>query len=173
MFEGSASWLMRLILVTVAIAVLDSVAFSTTPITVSGDHSLTFGSLNRSSSSTISYSSGSSARFTVTGAKRRDVALAVSFTALDASNGSSGSSSNRTMTPTVAVSACKYSTDNGSNWNSFDGTYGSYIYALTTFPNASGTTSSILVRVGGVLTTGARQQRGGYAGTVTVSAQYQ
>jgi hypothetical protein len=76
------------------------------------------------------------------------------------------------MTPTVSTSTCKYSTNSGSTWSSFTSSSGGVISVSTRFPNHSGTTSSILVRVGATLTSSTRQQRGSYSGTVTVSAAY-
>jgi len=165
-------WIVSVALFTVLSST--TVGHATATITVSGSHGLAFGSMTRSSSSTVTYSSGSAAVFTVTGSKNNGVyiAVSVSSTELTTSSGSSSSSTYRSMDPSITTTSCKYSTNNGSTWNSFTSTTTGYVYVATTFPNSTGSTSSILVRVGATLTSGARQQRGSYSGTVTVGAQY-
>jgi hypothetical protein len=132
------------------------------PITVYGWHGIGFGTMFRSSTSSVNYSSAAAAQFIVTGKRGKNVRISISTSAM--SNGSS------TMRPTVHLSDCAYSLDNGSTWTSFAS--GS-LYQDTSFPSWSmSSTSWILVRVGGTLTSASSQARGTYTGTFTVTSVY-
>lgn len=144
-------------------------ARSQTAITITGLNSLNFGSLSRSALSEVDYFSGAAAQFRVTGDTARAVRLTVSFSGLLTSNGASSEESDRTMALSLGNTQCAYSLDNGESWNPF--TTGT-LYQDTEFPPGFDPTSSIIVRVGGNLTTGTRQQRGVYTGNVTLTADY-
>lgn len=138
---------------------------------VSGDNDLDFGTIYRNSSSTVGYNSSHAARFTVTGRRGKDVTLIVTATGMLGFGGSSNLP-NRVMTPTLSASACEYSTDGGSSWHAFSSVNGNTVSVSTRFRNGSSSTSTILVRVGGVLTSLASQQRGSYYGVITLHADY-
>ncbi len=169
---GVRRWMIIATLTLGLFPFVDKTAYSVVTIVVTGTHGLTFGTIARSGTVTIASSSSNAARFTVTGSKKNDVTLSIIRGAMSTSSGSSSSSSLRQMTPTLSASTCQYSTNNGSTWNNFQGVIIGIVYASTTFPNSGGTTSSILVRVGGSATADSRQQRGSYSGSVTLSASY-
>ena len=128
--------------------------------TVTGTNAQSFGTLYRSSSSSVAYSSGNAATFTVTGKKGNTVRMTVSFTH-PARIGGGG-----TATLAITNSNCAYSRDDGASWTTFStGT----LYQDASIPNQQ---QRILVRVGGTLTSGATSARGNYSGTVTLTAVY-
>lgn len=139
-------------------------------ITIGGSSDLNFGTLARSGAADVSYESAGAAQFIVTGDSGRDVRLMVSVSALTAQNGASTQAPDRKFDPAITNSNCAYSLDGGSSWHPFSsGT----LYQDTRFPNDASGTGTIHVRIGGSLASGTRQQRGGYSGLVTLSAEYQ
>jgi hypothetical protein len=140
--------------------------------TVTGDNDLEFGTFYRNSSSTVGSNSSNAARFTVTGKRGKYVTLVVTASGMLGFGGSSNFP-NRVMAPSLSTSACQYSTDGGSTWHSFSSASGGSVSVSTQFKNGSYYSSStILVRVGGVLTSSVSQQRGTYYGSVTLHAEY-
>lgn len=138
-------------------------------ITIDGISNLSFGDMARSGSANVTYGSGGAAQFIVTGDTARQVRLTISFSALTAQNGSSANSDDRTFTPSITNADCAFSLDGGNSWQPFStGT----LFHDTVFPEGGSATSSIYVRVGASAALGARQQRGGYAGLITLTAEY-
>lgn len=75
------------------------------------------------------------------------------------------------MTPTIATSNCKYSTDNGATWTTFS----SGTYHDITLPNSSGSSNvsgTVRIKIGGAVTSASTQQRGLYSGTISISGSY-
>lgn len=140
-----------------------------TAITISALNSLSFGAIARSTSNSIDYASAAAARFNVTGDTASHVRLTISFSELAAQSGASVNSIDRSITPSLGNVDCAYSLDGGATWNTFStGT----LYQDTQFPSGVSGTGTIAVRVGGSLSTGLRQQRGPYSGTITLTAEY-
>jgi hypothetical protein len=167
---GAAAIRMSMIaLIAVLFVVGTTTINSAAEISITGNNGLSFGTIARSGTATVSYSATSAARFTVTGDTLKNVRLAISVVDLSTSDGTSVNSSDRSMAPTVVNADCAFSLDGGSNWTTFStGT----LYHDTQFPSGSGATSSILVRVGGSLAAQSRQQRGTYQGQIILSATY-
>jgi len=136
--------------------------------TVTGQNGLDFGTLYRSSTASVSYQDNGAAQFMVEAKRKRWVRITVSVVNL--------SKSSNSLPITVDNSDCAYSTDDGSTWTTFSsGT----LYQDLKMPKKSDSdddddkkTSTVYVRVGGSVTSGATQQRGNYSGTVTVSVSY-
>lgn len=125
---------------------------------VTGIRGISFGSLFRSSSGVIPYTSSSSAEFRITGQRFRRARITVSpsglwlwFSAY--------------MDVDVSNSHCAYSLNDGVTWTVF--TTGT-LFQDVTLPS-SGT---VRVRVGGSLRTSSTQRRGVYFGLITVNATY-
>ncbi len=131
-------------------------------ITVVGNRELAFGDVTRPATSTVDYSSASSAEFLVEGRKNKEVRLTVTTTDL--------TKSSVELPITITNSDCAYSTDNGVTWNTF--TTGT-LYQDVKFPNdkSKDKLGTILVRVGGTVNA-ISQNRGTYNGTVTLTATY-
>jgi hypothetical protein len=144
-------------------------ASAQTAITISAVNSLSFGSIARSTSNSIDYESASAARFNVTGDSASRVRLTVSFSDLTAQNGASVNSIDRSLTPSLGNPDCAYSLDGGATWSTFSS---GALYQDTQFPADVSGAGTIVVRVGGSVTTGLRQQRGTYNGTITLTAEY-
>ncbi len=128
---------------------------------VTGLQGLNFGSLFRSSSSIIPYNSTSAADFKITGRQGKAIRITVnptdlwrSFVALDI---------------TVTNAQCAYSLNNGVTWTTF--TTGT-LFQDVTIPNGNNQIGTVRVRVGGIVTSTAKQKRGAYVGTITVNASY-
>jgi hypothetical protein len=129
--------------------------------TVTGLQNISFGNLFRSQTATVAPSSGSAARFRITGLTLARVRITVSKVNLNHSG--------KTLPISVDNDDCEYSTDGGSTWAKF--TTGTLIQD-THFPWSPNFIGTIDVRVGGSVTSGATQQRGTYTGTVSVNAVY-
>lgn len=128
---------------------------------VTGQSSQAFGTLFRSSTSSLGYSNSGAALFRVEGKKHNNVRLTVSKANLTRSGNS--------LPLTISNSDCAYSTDDGTTWYTFStGT----LYQDATFPNGQGQTTYIYVRVGGSVTSSSSQVRGQYTGSVTLTAAY-
>lgn len=131
--------------------------------TVVGVRSINFGKFYRGATSTVPYSSGNAAEFTITGRQNRNVRITVTNTSLTLGG--------NTLTLTLNNSDCAYSLDDGVTWHPF--TTGA-LFQDTTLPNgtANGSDGTVRVRVGGSVTAGALQTNGTYNGTITVTGVY-
>jgi hypothetical protein len=139
-------------------------------ITINGANNLVFGTIPRNGTSAVAYESNAAAQFVVTGDTAYHVRLTVSLSDLNALSGVSSSSASRNMHPALTGADCAYSLDGGISWLPF--TTGA-LYQDTQFPSSASATSSIYVRVGGHVSSGSLQQRGGYSGDLTLTAEYQ
>jgi hypothetical protein len=157
-------WLVRLLPVVAMIFLLGSTASAQTiTIVVTGVNNQSFGSIYRSSTSSIAYGSASAARFSVVGRKNSRVRLTVVKTDL------SRAGTSAVATLSLSNSDCAFSLDAGATWTTFSsGT----LYTDTAFPNAGGNNSEILVRIGGSATTPSTATRGLYSGSITLQAAY-
>jgi hypothetical protein len=158
------------IIVFAMILLIDKVVGQVITVTATSS-TFPFGAMVRSQTKSIAWDNASSARFTVTGNKNRAVTLTVTRSAMTTTNGS-GAAALRTMTPSLTTSTCRYSRNGGTSWSTFTTLTSGVVSVSTTFPNGSGQQQQILVRVGGSVTTGSRQQRGTYGGTITLTAAY-
>ncbi len=164
-----AEVLSGILLLAVSFLFAVSSAFAQTDITIGGSSNLNFGILPRSGEFAVDYVSGAAAHFIVAGDSGKDVRLTISVSDLVTNAGASSNNADRTCSFTVANSGCAYSLDGGSSWYTFStGT----LYQDTKFPVGENGRGVIHVRIGGSLTSGARQQRGDYNGTVTLTAEY-
>jgi hypothetical protein len=149
--------------VVVLLLLAGSAAQGQVTISIVGVSNQSFGSMYRSSTSSISYGSASAARFTVTGRKMQRVRLTIVKTNLTRLG------TTAVTTLSLSNSDCAYSLDAGVTWTTFSsGT----LYTDTAFPNAGGNSSEILVRVGGSATAPLSATRGVYNGSITLSATY-
>lgn len=160
---------LRLACIALTVLLFPLAASAQNSITIGGSSDLNFGTLARSGAAEVSYESAGAARFIVTGDSGRDVRLMISASALIAQNGASRQAADRKFDPAITNSDCAYSLDGGSSWHPFSsGT----LYQDTRFPDDASGTGTIHVRIGGSLASGTRQQRGGYSGLVTLTAEY-
>lgn len=157
-------WSLPLLLLLVV-----SGASAQTAITISAVNSLSFGAVARSTSNSIDYASAAAARFNVTGDTSSHVRLTISFSEMATQNGASVNAIDRSLTPSLGNADCAYSLDGGATWNTFAT---GALYQDTQFPADPSGNGTIVVRVGGSLATGFRQQRGSYNGTITLTAEY-
>jgi hypothetical protein len=130
---------------------------------VMGEHSIAFGQINRSATSSVPYAGPTAAQFTVTGRQGRTVRITITTTSL--------SNTGNTLPITVNNGDCAYSIDDGITWHTF--TSGT-LFQDVVIPNGTGNghDGSVLVRVGGTITATPLQARGAYTGSVTASAVY-
>ncbi len=154
-------WLALLFVILTGVASAQSADVS---ITVSGVRNASYGTLFRSSTSSVAYTSTNAAEFAIVGKQNKAVRITVS-----ASTPTRGSI---TLPLSIQQTECAYSLDDGATWTRFTtGTHFQDAYFPTGTQNGyvSGT---IRIRVGGTVTSGATQQQGTYGGTITVSAAY-
>lgn len=125
---------------------------------VTGLRGINFGSLFRSSSGVIPYTSSSAAEFKITGQRSRRARITVSPTGL-------WLWFSAYMDIDVSNSHCAYSLNDGVTWTVFStGT----LFQDVTLPSSG----SVRVRVGGSLRSSSSQRRGVYLGLITVNAAY-
>ncbi len=160
---------LRLCCIALTVLFLPLAASAQNGITIGGSSDLNFGTLSRSGAVDIGYESAGAAQFIVTGDSGRTVRLTISVSALTARSGASTRAPDRTFDPAITNSDCAYSLDGGGSWHPFSsGT----LYQNTRFPDDASGTGTIYVRIGGSLASSTRQQRGGYSGLVTLTAEY-
>jgi hypothetical protein len=140
-----------------------STASAQVALTVNGQRGISFGTLFRNGTSSISTPTTAMAEFWVVGRQKSHVRVTVSAANLTRTGGS--------ITPSITNSDCYYSVDQGATWTAFNtGTLIQDVQLPT--DTADGQFGTVRIRVGGSITAGSTQQRGDYTGSITVSASY-
>jgi hypothetical protein len=123
---------------------------------------LSFGSVERSSTTTIEYADMRAGQFIVQGRKNSHVRITVTSSEL--------TNEELEIPLLLSNSQSAYSLDGGANWRLFST---GRIFQDLKFPNGQGNEpTSIHVRVGGTITVGESAPRGSYVGGVTLTASY-
>ena len=132
-------------------------------IVVTRSADLSFGTLRRGESVTISYGDSRAGEYIIQGEPSAPFRLSLAVSTIR--------SERDDIELLLENRNCAYSSDNGISWTAFTGD--GLIQDLR-FPDGATTiaVSTVRVRIGGRFTAGARQRRGEYRGNLMVTAEY-